>query len=194
MSFEAFTKVSEATKLLVEQGFSDRAVQGALELVGRALGVDRALVLENGSGATAAQRLALVRHGWSAAPLDGLWRAPLAVEQHAPGWVDVLSRGHAMWELVKDVPRSMQGVLGGQKVQSLALCPILVGGRWWGFLRLDDCQKARRWSTEEVAVVKMLGNSLGSAVNRDRRRAALLQTRSELQVLVNRCAAQVAGT
>jgi GAF domain-containing protein len=191
MSLEAFTKVSEASKLLVEQGFSAQAVLSSIELVSRAMGVDRAVVYENGSSTTPGRRLSVMRHVWGLSPQSPLLQTFPLKDQMA-GWVEVLSRGQPIWELVRNIQGSMRVNLEAQGVQSVLLSPINVGtlnGQWWGFLRLDDCQKERRWSPEELNIVKTLSRSLSSALRQDLRREALTQTRNELESMMQRCAA-----
>ena len=191
MSLEAFTKVSEASKLLVEQGFSPQAVMSSIQMVGQALGVDRALVYENGSSQTPGRRLSVMRHMWGDAPMTPLMQTFPLKDQMA-GWVEVLSRGQPIWEVVRNIHGSMKVNLEAQGVQSVLLSPINVGtinGTWWGFLRLDDCQKERRWTAEELNIVKTLSRSLSSALRQDLRREALAQTRSDLEAMMMRCAA-----
>jgi GAF domain-containing protein len=192
MSLEAFTKVSEATKLLVEQGFTPEAVTGAIELVARALKVDRALVYENGKGAVAHKCESALKHAWSVAPMTGAVRQSFPLQERAAEWVEVLSRGQPVWELTRNVPRALRSFLEDQGVQSVLLLPISVGsmnGQWWGFLRLDDCQKERRWAPEEQAILRTLTRSLSNTLKQDLRREALARTRQELQVMMLRCAA-----
>lgn len=194
MSLEAFTKVTEASKLLVEQGFSSKAVLSALELVGKALGVDRMVVYENTQATMPGRRLAPMRHVWGVAPMTPLLQTFPLKDQMA-GWVEVLSRGQPVWELVRNIQGPLQVNMEAQGVQSLLLSPINVGnvnGQWWGFLRLDDCQKERRWSTDELSIVRTLSRSLSNALRQDLRRESLAQTRMELEAMMLRCAA--AGT
>jgi GAF domain-containing protein len=191
MSLEAFTKVSEASKLLVEQGFTAHAVLSSIEMVSRAIGVDRAVVYENGSSTTPGRRLSVMRHVWGVAPTSPLLQT-FPLKDQMSGWVEVLSRGQPIWELVRNIQGSMRVNLEAQGVQSVLLSPINVGtinGTWWGFLRLDDCQKERRWSAEELNIVKTLSRSLSSALRQDLRREALAQTRNELESMMQRCAA-----
>jgi GAF domain-containing protein len=191
MSLEAFTKVSEASKLLVEQGFTSKAVLEALELVGHALGVDRTVVYENGTSTVPGRRLATMRHIWGVAQMTPLLQTFPLKDQMA-SWVEVLSRGQPIWELTRNIQGPLKVNLEAQGVQSVLLSPVNVGtinAQWWGFLRLDDCQKERRWTAEEVSIVKTLSRSLSNALRQDLRREALAQTRSDLQNMMVRCAA-----
>jgi GAF domain-containing protein len=194
MSLEAFAKVSEATKLLVEQGFTAESVTASIELVGRALGVDRMLVYENPTVMRPGLRLSPLRHTWSDKPLSDSVRQAFPLHEHAPGWVEILSRGQPMWELSRNAPGPLRMMLEAQKVKSVLLCPISMGsmnGAWWGTLRLDDCQKERQW-TEELVVLKTLTRSMSNALKQDQRRVALKETRTQLQLMMLRTAA--AGT
>jgi GAF domain-containing protein len=191
MSLEAFTKVSEASKLLVEQGFSSQAVLSALEMVGGALKVDRAVVYENSTSTMPGRRLSPMRHVWGGAPMTPLLQTFPLKDQMA-GWVEVLSRGQPVWELTRNIQGPLKVNLEAQGVQSVLLSPINVGtinAQWWGFLRLDDCKGERRWSAEEVAIVKTLSRSLSNALRQDLRREALAQTRSDLRDMMVRCTA-----
>ena len=189
MSVEAFAKVTEASKMLVEQGFSREAVSWSIEQVGRALGVDRALVYENSTVTMPGKRQAPLRHAWGVAPITPLMQTFPLKDQMA-GWVEVLSRGQPVWELVRNIPGPLQVNLEAQGVQSVLICPINVGtlnGAWWGFLRLDDCQKERRWDTAELTAIKTLSRSLSSALRQDVRRGALAQTRQDLEAVLAKC-------
>ncbi|WP_158502323.1 GAF domain-containing protein [Vitiosangium sp. GDMCC 1.1324] len=191
MSLEAFTKVTEASKLLVEKGFSNQAVMSAMEMVGRAIGVDRAVVYENSSATMPGKRLAPLRHAWGVAPMTPLLQT-FPLKDQMSGWVEVLSRGQPVWELVRNIQGPLQVNLEAQGVQSVLLSPINVGninGPWWGFLRLDDCQKERRWSADELTVIRTLSRSLSNALRQDMRRETLAQTRMDLEAMMQRCAA-----
>ncbi|MFL5358166.1 GAF domain-containing protein [Archangium sp.] len=191
MSLEAFTKVTEASKLLVEQGFTSKAVLSAIEMVGKAIGVDRAVVYENTLATMPGRRQAPMRHVWGVAPMTPLLQTFPLKDQMA-GWVEVLSRGQPVWELVRNIPGPLHVNLEAQGVKSVLLSPINVGnlnGQWWGFLRLDDCQNERRWSSDELAIVRTLSRSLSNALRQDLRRESLAQTRMELEAMMLRCAA-----
>ena len=191
MSLEAFTKVTEASKLLVEHGFSGQAVMSAIEMVGRAIGVDRAVVYENSTATMPGKRLAPLRHAWGSAPMTPLIQT-FPLKDQMSGWVEVLSRGQPVWDLVRNIQGPLQVNLEAQGVQSVLLSPINVGnlnGQWWGFLRLDDCKKERRWSADELTVVRTLSRSLSNALRQDMRREQLAQTRLDLESMMQRCAA-----
>jgi GAF domain-containing protein len=190
MSIEAFAKVTEASKLLVEQGFSETAVASAIEQVGRVLGVDRALVYENSISSVPGKRVAPLRHSWSTTALPQMARG-FALQDQMAAWVEILSREQPVWELVRNLHGPLKAGLEAQGVQSVLLCPINVGtlnGRWWGILRLDDCGRERRWPADEVNVVKTLARSLSNALRQDMRREELERTRRDLRLLMNRCA------
>jgi len=61
--------------------------------------------------------------------------------------------------------------------------PIVVDGKCWGVVVLDDCREAKRRSAAD-AVLKTAAASIGSAIKRDRIRRA--REEAELMVLLER--------
>lgn len=55
----------------------------------------------------------------------------------------VLAAGEVVQGHVRDLPREEREVLVDQDIRSLVEVPILVGGRWWGTIRFDDCLDER---------------------------------------------------
>ncbi|HEX3216113.1 MAG TPA: adenylate/guanylate cyclase domain-containing protein, partial [Aestuariivirgaceae bacterium] len=46
--------------------------------------------------------------------------------------------------------------------------PIMVAGKWWGFLGFDDCRIERQWSTAEIDVLKTAAGLVAAAIERER--------------------------
>ena len=45
--------------------------------------------------------------------------------------------------------------------------PIMVKGKWWGFLGFDDCHEERGWSSEEIHVLKTAAALISAAIERE---------------------------
>ena len=65
-------------------------------------------------------------------------------------------------------------VLAPQKIQSLALVPVRVAGRWWGVIGLDECRYRRVWSEAEITSLRAAADTLGAAIERHQARKALV--------------------
>ncbi|XPV77019.1 MAG: diguanylate cyclase [Desulfovibrio sp.] len=66
-----------------------------------------------------------------------------------------------------------------QGVQSMLSIPVMVQGKWWGLLGLDDCTHPNQWSAEDIALVRMTAHLLSSAVLRNR----LSSTNRQFEIL-----------
>lgn len=66
---------------------------------------------------------------------------------------------------VKELPESrLKSFLEGQGILSMLTVPVMVGGRQWGVLGLDDCEREYRWSGDEVALMRTAASILANSV------------------------------
>jgi GAF domain-containing protein len=181
---EVLTKISEATKLLMETGFAPAHVSTALSQVGLAMGVDRVYAFEHQPFPIRGRLLADARYGWSAPGVKSLLESPtmrqLSLRELAPLWMESLSQGQTISCLASEAPPRMRLLLGDHGTQALMLAPIRAGKETWGFLGMDNCQKARVWTIGELTLLKALAGGLGTALRHKNMRSSLSQTRTQL--------------
>jgi GAF domain-containing protein len=181
---EIFTKISEATKLLMETGFSPAHVTAALEQLGPTLGVDRLYIFENQPYPIRGRMVADARYAWSAPGVTSVLEAPalrqLSLREMAPLWADALLAGQTVSSLASDAPPRARLVLTAHKTQSLLLAPIQQSKEKWGFVGMDDCRRPRVWTAGEVSLLKALAGGLGTALRHKQMRSSLSQTRTQL--------------
>jgi PAS domain S-box-containing protein len=77
-----------------------------------------------------------------------------------------LGRGNPVYGRTLDFPESERSEMQGEEILSIAVVPIFVAGRWWGFIGLDDCVKEREWSVAEIDALKAAASTLGAALQR----------------------------
>ncbi|SET90058.1 GAF domain-containing protein [Stigmatella erecta] len=185
---ELFTKISDATKLLMEKGFTPLHASSALSMVGSALKVDRIYIYENQPYPIRGRMLVDARYAWTVpgltSPLESSTLQSLCLRELAPQWSELLSQGHLVNCLAKDAPPRMKLLLDDHKTRSLMLAPLRPAKEWWGFVGFDDCQKARVWTAEEVILLKSLASGLSSALRHRQMRSSLSQTRSQLREMM----------
>lgn len=181
---EIFTKISEATKLLMETGFNPLHVTEALAQLGPTLGVDRLYIFQNQPYPIRGRLLADARYAWSAPGVTSVLEAPtlrqLSLREMAPLWADALLAGQTVSSLSSDAPPRARLVLTEHKTQSLLLAPIQLGKEKWGFAGMDDCRRPRVWTAGEISLLKALAGGLGTALRHKQMRFSLSQTRTQL--------------
>jgi len=185
---EAFAKISEASKLLVDKGFTPDGVNQALGLVSAALDVDRAAVFENRTVILRGRALTDQRFGWSSPSVRWLpMLRDLSLRELAANWSDTLAAGNVVSCVVREAPPPMRQLLEPRQVQSILLCPIAPSKDWWGFVAFEDCRQPRRWLPEEITILRALARSLGSSIRQSQMRSSLDQARLQLREVVKSC-------
>jgi GAF domain-containing protein len=181
---EIFTKISEATKLLMETSFHPVHVTEALAQLGPTLGVDRLYIYENQPYPIRGRMLADARFAWSAPGITPVIGSPsmqqISLLEMAPQWAEALQAGQTVSCLASNAPPRARLVLTAQKIQSLLLAPIQQSREKWGFVGVDDCHGPRVWSAGEVSLLKALASGLGTALRHKQMRSSLSQTRTQL--------------
>ncbi|HEX8704630.1 MAG TPA: GAF domain-containing protein [Myxococcaceae bacterium] len=181
---EAFAKIAEVTKQLMETGFAPHHVAAGLAQVGSMVGVDRVYVYENQPFPVRGRMFADARHGWTSPGIKSLEESAslkqISLRELAPLWPDLLAQGQTVSTTLTDAPPRLRLLMVEHKTQSMVLAPIKVGKEMWGFVGFDDCQRIRNWGSLEVTVLKSLAGGLGTALRHLQMRSNLSQTRTQL--------------
>jgi GAF domain-containing protein len=70
------------------------------------------------------------------------------------------------------------------------MVPIMVEGRLWGHIGLEDCASEYDWAADDIKILTMLAEVIGAAITRNRFLAQVQQREALLQA-VNRSAALI---
>lgn len=157
----------------------DRAVDGSLAEIGSFAGAGRAyLFLFSQDG-----KLMDNTHEWCApgvVPMkDELQSVPCSV---FPWWMERLHRGEAIH--IADVSKlpaeaaAERKILEAQDIKSLLVLPVVAEGALAGFVGLDNVEAAKEWLEKDIALVRVMAEILGSALERQRlfeRQAAMAE-------------------
>jgi diguanylate cyclase (GGDEF)-like protein/PAS domain S-box-containing protein len=157
--------VALAAARLLRTASWEQCIEDILALMGDATSVDRVLLFSNReleAGDTSTNLL----YGWSA---DGIERhagnGEMTIGRAFIEWRSTLERGEVICTVAGD--RSPVGrALDLMNVVSIAVVPILVNRRLWGFLRFDDCAAERAFSTPDVSGMEAIARVLAAAIER----------------------------
>ena len=95
-------------------------------------------------------------------------------------WVEILGKGQPLYGLLKDFPESEASIFATQEIISMAVCPIFVGNKWWGFIGYDDCLEEREWLPVVIEAFKTAANILGAAIEHEQMNQALRESEAHL--------------
>jgi len=99
-----------------------------------------------------------------------------------------LSSGKSLQGTPRDFPSPARELLESQEIRSLLVCPIIVGGEWWGFVGFDDCRTERQWPPMQVSVLQALSNALAGSLRHAKLRNMLSGVQTQLRTIIARCA------
>lgn len=106
-------------------------------------------------------------------------------------WSEVFASGEIINSLTVDLPASERATLEHVDVQTIVAIPIVSGGEWWGHLVYDQTKQARVWQQSEVDALRVVANTLGAAVGREKAARILSQTEARYQTLIEQMVEQI---
>lgn len=161
--------VAACARLLVGGGDLPAQLQQVVSLLREATGASRAYLFRNEMdpelglvGSQAHEACAPGIEPQIANP--GLQRMPLSAT--APNVARALAQGRVFAGIVAAMEEPELGLLSSQGILSIVILPIFRGADFWGFIGFDDCERGDAWSPEDVALLKVVAEATGLAVER----------------------------
>lgn len=180
--------VSEASKVLLAEGFTKSGIANALGMLGRGAGVDRVYIFEDGSDANG-ERVTSQRYEWVAPGVTPQIDDPAC--QNMPyaifgvGRAASLVRGNVVTLNTRDCDSpELAEILTAQSIKSILLCPIVHEGATWGFVGFDDCKRERVWPVEEINALRAFARAMTATFKHAAMRATLAKARDQLKSIL----------
>jgi PAS domain S-box-containing protein len=177
-----------ADQFLGEAAGWEESIKAVLERLGEATEASRVYVFENYTGEDG-ELWATQRYEWVAKGISAQIDNPVlkGLPYKAAGfgrWIQTLGRGDLVHGHVRELPESEQPELRFEGILSIALVPIFVEERWWGFIGFDECVEEREWSAAEVGALGAAAGTLGAAIRRRRTEEQLRGSEERYRALV----------
>ncbi|MBD2463580.1 GAF domain-containing protein [Oscillatoria sp. FACHB-1407] len=158
----------------------DQAINTALQILGECLDADRVNLIEtvDPPSDSAFPRWQTLEYEWNSPGVVPQYRNPEAAQgsyEEIPALYERLHQGQAISYLIETAPEPFRKTQIAIGVKSTHVIPIFVEGQWWGVLGLDDCREAKQHSDTVLAMLKIVADCIGSAIQRDRTQQTLLQ-------------------
>jgi len=165
--------VAGAATELVTASSTDEAIAKALKTVGEAVRVDRVLVLENIQGFTGNDGPPTLRVGWHSpfAPITvdaGNFNAMGLADLGTDPWFAPLAEGKPVATRLSAATGRIRELLLRLQIKSILVVPLMIDNRHWGQIGFDDCRGEREWSSDEIEILRTLGDVVGASLLRAR--------------------------
>lgn len=99
-------------------------------------------------------------------------------------WMEELGQGRPVYGFVRDFPESERRILEAQDILSIAVVPIFVKQKWWGFLGFDECTQERVWTGVEIDTLRIASDVIGAAIELRLEQKELRESEEKYKTLV----------
>jgi len=180
------SSIGLAAEQFLRESAWERNIPGVLEKIGQAADVSRVSVVMNYLDNNVVH--SSLCYEWASPTvtpqLDNLSLRHVPLRKSGLGrWEDWLSQGLAIDSIIKNLPQEEQDFYKGRESLSIAVVPIFVDFRWWGFIVFDECRYERIWSASELESFYLAANIFGAAETRARTEQKLLNRQRTLALL-----------
>ncbi len=155
---------------LINSPSLDEGAPKALRMIGEALKVDRCVVVENVDRPGAPPNM-VPTYQWNSSGLEPLpppFVAEMVKHPDVLSWLSPLSENKPVVTTLANANATVKNILRALKSTSILLIPILVAGRNWGHIGLNDGTPNRKWSAAEVETLLALATLFGVTIERGR--------------------------
>jgi len=76
-------------------------------------------------------------------------------------------------------------LLTTNEIRSILILPIFIKDEFTGFIGLDDCEKERTWSEDEIKILQTLAGNFAASIERINNEAAIQESEEKFRLLAN---------
>ncbi len=128
-----------------------------IEILGKGAGACRTYLFENHLD-TANRLLMSQRAEWCLEgikpEIDNPNLQNIYYDEFFPRWAEVLTAGKIISGIVAEFPDSERLILEPQGILSILILPLIVKGKFFGFIGFDNCLEARAWKPSQVDLLQ----------------------------------------
>ena len=148
-----------------DEKFEDTLLS-SLELVCRSMNVDRVHIWKN---EVINNELYFV-HKYERLSEIGRQKTPIPIGVKFPysetEWKNKFLRGEYINSPYRDLPPEDREFLRAYEIKSIVIIPLHLQNDFWGFFSVDDCQRERVFSNEEVDILRSVSLMMASTLNK----------------------------
>ncbi len=174
---------AKASNVLLTGKDFDQSVNQALQIIGKSINTDRISIVESFDNPEDPLYLYWkITYEWDSAFAVSQLNHPEVSQGSYEGieeWYELLTQGESISRQLGELSepfRSGQAKIG---LKTLYVVPILIEGKYWGSIGIDDCQEETHRSEAELSILKTAAACIGSAIQRDRTQKAILKAEQE---------------
>jgi len=187
--------LAEVNQLLLSNAGYRKTYEDILRLLGLAAGSSRVYIFENHPG-EAGEILTSQRAEWCAPGIEPQIDNP-ALQRLIMGkspckrWFPILKQGKSITGTLSELPPEEQQFLNLQQILSILILPMHVNGSFFGFLGIDQCDRAREWEDSEIYLLRSATMTLCQHIERQQALDEIASQRQQLEYRVKKRTSQL---
>ncbi|MEO8398306.1 MAG: response regulator [Ignavibacteriaceae bacterium] len=177
--------IAEATKKLISANESDFGFNEALEILGTAAEVDRVYIYKHLEEKVTGERFVSIIYEWASASIEPQMQnqslKKLSYSRFSSlNFYENFEKSNTLKFIIKNLPEENQKMFIDETIKSIILVPIMVEGKYWGFIGFDECQQNREWTDDEESLLVTTASTLGAVIKRNVIREEMIAKNNEL--------------
>jgi len=177
--------VKQAAEVLLTASEKDtlKALMKGMEIVGHCLDVDRVQIWRNEM--IDGELHFVMRHEWLSE--IGKQKIEVPIGLNAPysgrdGWLEMFLRGESINQAISKLPPKDAAFLGYYEMLSIVILPLFLDQEFIGFFSIDDCQRERVFTGDEMDIIASAGLMFTSVFNKNQQAEKIAETNKQLEV------------
>ncbi len=158
---------------------ADEAIDSVLAIIGSGVKVSRAYVFEEIS-----EEATRNTYEWCAPGVLPAIQDLQNLRKTDYPYDVIVSSGLFVTDDIEGLPEG-SSILSAQGIKSLAILPLIHAGRAMGYIGFDDCERARKWSAPEIAVLENVASVVVSLIVRRNSAGRLVRSKAVLQTITD---------
>jgi len=181
--------VNQAAEVLLAASKEDtlKALMNGMEIVGRCLDVDRVQIWRNEE--YDGELHFVMRYEWLSEIGKTKIEVPVGIcfpYSGIPHWLDMFTRGEYMNTPISKLPPGDAAFLGKYEMVSIVNLPLFLNREFIGFFSVDDCQRERVFTADQMDIIASAGLMFTSVFNRNLQAEKIADANRQLESALER--------
>ena len=162
------------------------AVLKSFELIGNCLDADRVQILRN--EVLDGDLQCILMYEWLSLYANSCINQPIGTSLSyniSQEWKQLFMRGEHINAPLSALPEKLGSFFKSFEIKSIVIIPMFLENNLWGLFSIDDCQKERTFSDDEIHILMSLGLMMTNAINKNLQSAKTRETNERVQVMFN---------
>ncbi len=188
--------IAEATKSLISSKDINFGLNSAIRILGIAAGVERVYIYKHQVIEETEEHFAKLMYEWTSETAEPQMNEEslqrLSYSRFATlNFYESFKAGRSLNFIISDLPKEEQDVFIDKKIKSIILVPILIDGKYWGFIGFDELEEERAWTDSDEYLLHTMASTIAAVLKREQIREQIEKKNKELDIAVKKAEAAV---